>query len=238
MRRPVLLVTGGSRGIGLAIIKLFSSCGYQVVTTCTAESGRIAIREHVEDAHVIVWNAKFDHPDVIIDNCENHNLLPDVLICNAGVTQDQLAIRLKPADWVDVYNINTLAPSIIATWAMRKMYNKKGGSILFISSVVAHTGNVGQANYISSKSALEGLTRAFSVEGGLRNVRVNCIAPGIIQTDMTSDLDQIEEHIKRIPLSRVGTPEEIANCALFLARDATYITGQVIHVNGGLFFGG
>ena len=236
--KPIALITGGSRGIGLALIKQYASAGYHIVTTCTTEAGKIAINSYVPDADIIVWNALHDPIETLTNVCENLFDCPEVLICNAGMTQDGLAIRMKESQWIDVYKVNTLAPCQLSAWILRKMYNKKRGSILFISSIVAHTSNVGQANYIASKAAIEGLTRALALEGGPRNIRVNCIAPGFIETDMTNKLsdEQIDATLKRIPLSRVGQPEEIAKCALFLTQEATYITGQILHVNGGLFF--
>lgn len=238
MNLPVALITGGSRGIGLALIQHYAKAGYHIVTTCTSENGKDNILEHVPSAHVIVWNALSDNIDVITSAFTELKLSPSVLICNAGMTNDTLAIRHTESHWKDVFNVNTLAPCLLSAWALRKMYSAKTGNILFISTCVARTGNIGQANYITSKSALEGLTRALALEGGTRNIRVNCIAPGLIETDMTKKLSEksIESLLQRIPLSRAGNVDEIAKCAIFLTEQATYMTGQVLHVNGGLFF--
>lgn len=236
--KPTAIITGGSRGIGLELIKTFHTAGYDIVTTCTSHEGEIAIKKHVPDAKIIVWNAINDPATMITEACDDMKIIPNTLICNAGITRDTLAIRMKEQQWSETYRVNTMAPCMLSAWALRKMYAQRQGCILFISSVVAHTGNIGQANYIASKAAVEGLTRALAIEGGPRNIRVNCIAPGLIETDMTHALppSHIAETLKRIPLSRAGSSEEIAKCALFLARDATYVTGQILHVNGGLFF--
>lgn len=233
--RPIALITGGSRGIGLALIQTFAQAGYDIVTTTTQAGNIPHILQHVAEAKVIVWNALHDPIETITKNAP----IPDVLICNAGLTRDQLAIRLNTQAWDDVYRANTAMSASLATWALRGMYLKKSGSIMFMSSVVAHTGNMGQANYIVSKSALEGLTRALAIEGGARNIRVNCIAPGMIDSDMTASMttEHKELAIQRIPLGRMGQTRDVAECALYLAH-AQYITGQIIHVNGGMFFGG
>lgn len=237
--KPIALITGGSRGIGLELVKTFDLSGYSIVTTCTTDHGKSLILQNVPSAHIIIWNALEDSTEVITKKCDELKITPSVLICNAGITRDTLAIRMKEQQWTDTYQVNTLSPCLLSAWALRKMYSQHQGCILFISSVVAHTGNIGQANYITSKAALEGLTRALAIEGGARNIRVNCIAPGLIETDMTKALpaSHITETLKHIPLSRAGSTEEVAKCALFLARDATYVTGQTLHVNGGLFFG-
>jgi 3-oxoacyl-[acyl-carrier protein] reductase len=236
--KPIALITGGSRGIGFALIKAFHDQGYHIVTTTTQASGIQKVHAHIPSADVIVWDALKDNIDAITQHFIQHQYHPDVLICNAGITRDQLAIRLTPQHWQDVYQVNTTSAALLSTWALRGMYTKKSGTILFLSSVVAHTGNVGQANYIVSKSALEGLTRALAVEGAARNIRVNCIAPGMIESDMTQSLTEAQKSaaLSRIPLGKMGTADDIAQCAVYLAH-APYITGQIIHVNGGMFFG-
>ena len=237
--QPIACITGGSRGIGLAMVQAFHAQGYHIVTTTTQASGVDAIRCHVPQADVIVWNALHDTIEPITQHFTQNKQHPDVLICNAGITKDQLAIRTTPQQWHEVYQVNAASAALLSSWALRGMYAKRSGNILFISSVVAHTGNVGQANYILSKSALEGLTRALAMEGAARNIRVNCIAPGMIDSAMTQRLTptQKEDILARIPLGRIGETKDIADCAVYLAH-ANYITGQIIHVNGGMFFGG
>lgn len=236
--KPIALITGGSRGIGRELIKTFTQAGYHIITTTTQDTGIEAIQSELPDAEVILWNALHDSIQVITDVFTSTSRQPDVVICNAAITRDALAIRMSDAHWHDVYRVNTQATAELSTWALKCMYTKKSGCILLLSSVVAHTGNMGQANYIMSKSALEGLSRALAIEGAPRNIRVNCIAPGMIETDMTDKLSPAlkESALKRIPLGFMGQPSDIAQCALYLTQ-ATYITGQVIHVNGGMFFG-
>ena len=237
---PIALITGGSRGIGLELIQTFSRHGYHIITTTTHSDGKATILEHLPEAEVILWNALHDNTDVITQYFKSSARSPDVFIYNAGMTRDQLAIRLSPAHWHDVYRVNTDAAAQLAIWALRAMMSTScNGCIIFLSSVVAHTGNQGQANYIASKAALEGLTRALATEGGPRGIRVNCIAPGLIHTAMTSGLSDAQrtDALSRIPLGRMGSTSDVAECAWYLTQ-AHYVTGQILHVNGGMFFGG
>lgn len=233
-RQPLALITGGSRGIGRATVSLFLEEGYDVVATATTEAGVAGLAALGPQVHALLWDAR-QGIEAVVSYMTAHALVPDVLVANAAVCRDQLAVRMTEAAWDELYHVNQKAPAMLASWALRRMYAEQKGSIVFLSSVVAHTGNVGQANYIATKSAVEGLTRALAMEGAPKGIRVNCVAPGLIETDMTQGLT--EAHVHRVPLARKGSPEEVARCILFLARDATYMTGQVLHVNGGLFLG-
>ena len=163
----------------------------------------------------------------------------DVLINNAGVTQDNLSIRMKDEEWNKVINLNLSSTFFLSKNVIKKMLKNKNGKIINITSIVGHTGNIGQANYAASKAGIIGMSKSLALEYGKKNIRINCISPGFIKSEMT---DQINENFRKsleekISLERFGTPEDVANAALFLSSELSdYITGETIHVNGGMYF--
>lgn len=233
-----VLITGGRRGLGYAMVKKFIASGAHVITTCTTPEGAQSLKQEFPSAEVLCWRAE-DGASALQQACAPWTKDLDGLIANAGMTSDQWIIRMRPEQWRHVYEVNTQVHLELGAWALRQLSSKNQGYLIFLSSVVAHTGNLGQANYIVSKAALEGAVKAFALEGGKRGVRANAIAPGWIDTDMTQGLsdEQRQAVLKRIPLERMGTPEEVADLCFFLSK-ASYITGQVLHINGGLFLGG
>ncbi|TCK02523.1 3-oxoacyl-[acyl-carrier-protein] reductase [Phorcysia thermohydrogeniphila] len=238
LKGKVVLVTGGTRGIGRAIAERFKSLGAVVYITGTNEERTKAVAEEIG-----VNGVKMDVTDreevkrVVSEILEKEGRI-DVLINNAGITRDTLFLRMKDEDWDAVINTNLNGVYNVTRAVVPSMVKRRSGNIINISSVIGFTGNVGQVNYSSTKSALVGFTKSLAKELGGRGIRVNCIAPGYITTDMTEKIPEKikQEILKSIPLKREGEPREVADVCVFLASDmASYITGTVIHVNGGLF---
>ena len=234
----IVLVTGASRGIGLEAAKHFSKEGYKVIGT---SRGDFNLGELIGDDRAI--SAKLDLmskesiKNLFVD-LKSKDLLPAVLVNNAGITKDQLFLRMKDEDWDDVIETNLNGLFRVTKAFIKPMVKNKFGRVINISSVAGLMGNSGQVNYSSSKSAMVGFSRSLAKELGSRNITSNVIAPGFIETDMTTFLNDDEkvEVSKNIPMKRFGTVEDVAKCILFLASDeASYITGQIISVDGGLF---
>ena len=234
----VVLVTGGTRGIGRAIAEAFKSAGATVYITGTSEERTKQVAEELNVKGLKMDVTNKEEVKKGVEEILKAEGKIDILINNAGITKDALFIRMKDEDWDAVINTNLNGVYNVTKAVVPAMVKQKSGNIINISSVVGFTGNVGQVNYSATKSALLGFTKSLAKELGGRNIRVNCIAPGYITTDMTKKIPEKikKELLKSIPLRREGSPEEIANVCLFLASDmASYITGTVIHVNGGLF---
>lgn len=234
-------VTGASRGIGQAIALACAQAGATVIGTATSPAGAASISETLKP-----WGGYGIALDVTdASSCEaaleaillQHTKL-DVLVNNAGITRDGLAMRMKDDDWSAVLDTNLTAVFRLSKLVMRPMMKAKAGRMINISSVVGSLGNAGQANYCAAKAGLEGLTRSLARELGSRNITVNCVAPGFIDTDMTKALPDavVSTMQSQIPLGRFGAPQDIANAVLFLASDmGAYVTGTTLHVNGGMY---
>ncbi|SMP07812.1 3-oxoacyl-[acyl-carrier-protein] reductase [Desulfurobacterium pacificum] len=234
----VVLVTGGTRGIGRAIAEAFKNAGATVYITGTSEERTKKVAEELGVKGLKMDVTNREEVKKGVDEVLKAEEKIDVLVNNAGITRDTLFIRMKDEDWDAVINTNLNGVYNVTKAVIPAMVKQRSGNVINISSVVGFTGNVGQVNYSATKSALLGFTKSLAKELGGRNIRVNCIAPGYITTDMTEKIPEKikQELLKSIPLKREGKPEEIANVCLFLASDmASYITGTVIHVNGGLF---
>ena len=234
----IVLVTGASRGIGLEAAKHFSKEGYKVIGT---SRGDFNLGELIGDDSAISVEldlmSKESIKNLFVD-LKSKDLLPAVLVNNAGITKDQLFLRMKDEDWDDVIETNLNGLFRVTKAFIKPMVKNKFGRIINISSVAGLMGNSGQVNYSSSKSAMVGFSRSLAKELGSRNITSNVIAPGFIETDMTTFLNDDEkvEVSKNIPMKRFGNVEDVAKCILFLASDeANYITGQTISVDGGLF---
>jgi 3-oxoacyl-[acyl-carrier protein] reductase len=240
----VALVTGASRGIGKAIASALAASGATVVGTATSEAGAQAITEYLEairpgagrGAVLNVTDAAACAATVedVQKSCGGLS----ILVNNAGITQDQLAMRMKDEEWEAVIATNLSAVGRLSRLVLRGMMKAKHGRIINITSVVGSSGNAGQMNYAAAKAGVAGMSRALAREIGSRNITVNCIAPGFIDTDMTRALDdaQVQALQQQIPLGRFGQPEDIGSAALFLASNAAgYITGTTLHVNGGMY---
>lgn len=238
------LVTGASRGIGQAIALELGKAGAIVVGTATTADGAAKIGAYLAEAGIKGKGAALEvreqtQVEALIAEVEKEFGVPvTILVNNAGITRDNLALRMKDDEWDAVIDTNLKSVFRLSKAVMRGMMKARTGRIINITSVVGHAGNPGQANYCASKSGVSGMTRSLARELGSRNITVNCVAPGFIDTDMTKALDdkQKEGLVGSIPLGRLGTPADIAAAVAFLASPgAAYVTGSTIHVNGGMY---
>ena len=236
----VALVTGASRGIGKAIAIELARQGARVVGTATTDSGAAAITGYLAEfgGKGVVLNVNDSAAcGATVDAVQKEFGSLSILVNNAGITQDQLAMRMKDEEWDNVIATNLTAVGRLARAVLRGMMKARHGRIINITSVVGEAGNPGQMNYAAAKAGVAGMSRALAREIGGRNITVNCVAPGFIDTDMTKSLgaDQHAALLTQIPLARLGAPEDIAHAVAFLAGPtAAYITGTTLHVNGGM----
>ena len=238
----VALVTGASRGIGASIALELAKNNILDIGTATSAKGVKSIQENFKTNDQkgigLVLNVNDTKSiESLIKHVEENYGDINVLVNNAGITKDTLLMKMKDEDWDDVMNTNLKSALKLSQSVIRKMKKNRYGRIINISSVVGHTGNAGQTNYTASKAGMSGFTKSLAQEVGSREITVNCVAPGFIDTDMTKSLtdDQRKQLLQHIPLSRLGSPDDVANAVTFLASDdASYITGETIHVNGGM----
>lgn len=241
--QQVALVTGATRGIGRAVALALGKSGAIVVGTATSEEGAASISAYLKDAGISGRGLMLDvtNPDsclLTIALIEDEFGGVRILVNNAGITRDNLALRMKDEEWDAVMDTNLKAVFRLSRLVMRGMMKARWGRIINITSVVGAAGNGGQANYAAAKAGVAGLSRALAQELGSRNITVNCVAPGMIDTDMTRALtaEQRAAVLQHIPLGRLGQAEEVAAVVAFLASPAAaYITGSLIHVNGGMY---
>jgi 3-oxoacyl-[acyl-carrier protein] reductase len=239
----VALVTGASRGIGRAIALALGKAGATVVGTATSDNGAADIQKAFDGAEISGWGARLDVIDgsaaeALITEIEKKFGAVTILVNNAGITRDNLALRMKDDEWEAVIATNLNAVFRMSKLVMRGMMKARQGRIVNITSLVASSGNPGQANYSAAKAGVEGLSRSLAQELGSRNITVNCVAPGLIDTDMTRELPEAQRAamVQRIPLNRLGQGEDVAAAVVFLAGPgAGYITGVTLHVNGGMY---
>ena len=238
MDKKIAFITGISRGIGLKIAKSFVNDDYFVIGT-SRSSFRINEELNSENCmHLLMDVTDREQISSCFDELKKINKIPNVLINNAGITKDQLFLRMKEDDWDDVINSNLTSVFNITKLFIKSMVKDRYGKIINISSVAGLMGNPGQVNYSASKAGLGGFTRALAKEVAARNITVNCIAPGFIETDMTNHFqdEELENILNQIPANKMGNPHQIADLALFLASSkGDYITGQTISVDGGLY---
>ena len=236
----VAIVTGASRGIGKSIAKLLAQQGMEVIGTSTSEPGAQAISELLgsNGRGYVLDVASPDSIDTFFAAIKNNHAAPLVLVNNAGITRDNIALRMKEEEWNSVIDTDLGSVYRVTKACLRGMTKARWGRVINISSVVASSGNPGQSNYAAAKAGMEGYSRSLAGELGSRGITVNCIAPGFIATDMTNQLpeDQKETLLARIPARRLGEAGEVAALVAFLASDAAgYITGETIHINGGMY---
>ncbi len=245
LKNEIALVTGASRGIGAAIADTIGNSGAVVIGTATSESGAAAITERFKAADIngvgMVLNvADSDSVASVVKQIGAEFGAPTILVNNAGITRDNLMLRMKDEEWADIIETNLTSIFRVSKACLRGMMKAQKGRIINIGSVVGSTGNPGQANYAAAKAGMIGFTKSLAREIGSRNITVNTVSPGFIDTDMTKELPEEQRNAlqKEIALGRLGTPDEIAKAVLFLAsNDSSYITGETLHVNGGMFMG-
>ena len=238
MDKKIVFITGVSRGIGLEIAKCFSNNGYFVLGTSRSDFDLAKVLSSDECLHLQLDVTDRNQVLACLDQLKEIDKVPNVLINNAGITKDQLFLRMKNEDWDEVIDTNLTSVFNMSKLFIKSMVKERSGSIINISSVAGLMGNAGQVNYSASKAGLGGFTRALAKEVAARNITVNCIAPGFIETDMTDHFQDkdLENILNQIPANKMGNPQHIADLALFLASPkGNYITGQTISVGGGLF---
>ena len=240
LRNKKIIVTGASGGIGFSIIEKLNNNGANILATGTKIEKLEDLKKKFENIKIL----KFDisNSDKIGDFIEKATDelggSLDCLINNAGVTQDNLAIRMSFEEWKKVIDINLSSVFLLSKFAIKKMLKNKSGKIVNITSVVGHTGNVGQANYTASKAGIVAMSKSFAIEYAKKNININCISPGFIKTNMTDKLDEKFKQviISKIPSARLGEPKDVANAVVFLCSDqSSYINGETLHVNGGMY---
>tara|TARA_B110000967_G_scaffold86538_1_gene89113 strand:- start:8280 stop:9011 length:732 start_codon:yes stop_codon:yes gene_type:complete len=239
LKNKKILITGATGGIGHSLIKKFDELGCIILATGTNQDKLDKLKS--EYKNIKISRFKLDEHSKIeefIDSCHTDLGGLDILINNAGITLDNLSIRLIDENWKKVIDVNLTSTFLMCKYAIKKMLKNKYGKIINITSIVGHTGNIGQANYAASKAGIIGFSKSLAIEYAKKNINVNCISPGFIKTEMT---DKINEDFKKmliakIPRGNLGTGEDIANSAAFLSSDMSdYVTGETIHVNGGMY---
>ena len=234
-----IIITGATGGIGFSLVKKFSSLGANILATGTKEEKLNDLKKKFEN--IKIQSFKLDEHNRIEEFVENADKILngiDILVNNAGITLDNLSIRLTEENWKKVLDINLTSTFLMSKYVIKKMLKKKSGKIINITSIVGHTGNLGQANYAASKAGLIALSKSMAIEYARKNLNINCVSPGFIKTEMTEKIDEDFKKIliSKIPSGELGTGEDVSNCVAFLASDlAKYINGETIHVNGGMY---
>ena len=239
----IALVTGATRGIGKAIALSLGEQGATVIGTATSETGAATITDFLKEANIngrgIVLNVTdADAIDNVVSTIENEFGAPEILVNNAGITRDNLLMRMKDEEWDDIINTNLTPIFKLSKRCLRAMTKARWGRIITITSVVGAMGNAGQTNYAAAKAGVIGFSKSLAREVGARGITVNTVAPGFIDTDMTSSLPEAHKTalLEQVPVKRLGAPEEIAAAVSYLASmNAGYVTGETLHVNGGMY---
>ncbi len=234
-----VLITGATGGIGGSLVRKFLSLNAKVLGTGTNAEKLEKLKK--ENSEIIV--KKFDissHSEIekFIDEVSEELGGLDILINNAGINRDNLSLRMKDDDWQKVIDINLTSTFLLSKYAIKKMMKSNSGRVINITSIVGHTGNIGQSNYSASKSGIIGMSKSLAIEYAKKNITINCVSPGFIVTDMTEAIaEKVKTNlISRIPMAKLGTAEDVSNCVAFLSSDlASYVTGETIHVNGGMY---
>ena len=234
-----IIITGATGGIGNELVKKFISLKGDVLATGTNEEKLEKLKKNYPSVEILKFDiSKHSEIESFIEQAHTKLKGLDILVNNAGITLDNLSLRMKNDEWQKVIDINLSSTFYTCKYALKKMLKNKFGRIINITSIVGHTGNIGQANYTASKAGMIAMSKSLAIEYARKNITINCVSPGFIQTNMT---DQINEEVKkslmsRIPMNKLGSGEDVSNSVAFLASDATsYITGETIHVNGGMY---
>ena len=234
-----ILITGATGAIGRSLVEKFVSLQGNVLATGTKSEKLDLLKKDFPKINILKFDIS-EHFKIeeFIENVSSQLVGLDILVNNAGINMDNLSLRMKDEEWKKVINVNLSSTFFLCKYAIKKMLKNKYGRIVNITSIVGHTGNLGQTNYAASKAGIIGMSKSLAVEYAKKNITINCVSPGFIQSNMT---DKIVESIKavltsRIPMSKLGTGEDVANTVAFLSSDsASYITGETIHVNGGMY---
>jgi len=234
-----ILVTGASGGIGSEIVKKFVSLGGEVLGTGTKAEKLDLIKKQYQNIKVKKFDiSEHSRIEEFIDDVVLELWGLDILINNAGTNADNLSLRMKEEEWKKVIDINLTSTFLLAKHAIKKMLKNKFGRVVNITSVVGHTGNLGQSNYAAAKSGIIGMSKSLALEYAKKNITINCVSPGFIVSDMTMNIaEKVRLYLtSRIPMGKLGTGEDVSNCVAFLSSDqASYITGETLHVNGGMY---
>ncbi|MDC0046973.1 3-oxoacyl-[acyl-carrier-protein] reductase [Candidatus Pelagibacter sp.] len=240
LKNKNIIITGASGGIGNSIAKILSTEGANILASGTRTEKLNELKDNLPNIKILKFDiSQTDKIEEFIDNATKElggNL--DCIINNAGITQDNLAIRMSLNEWKKVIDINLTSTFLMCKSAIKKMLKNKSGKIVNITSVVGHTGNLGQANYTASKAGIIAMSKSLAIEYAKKNININCISPGFIKTAMTDKLDDKfkEAIIAKIPSARLGAPEDIANAVVFLcSNQSNYINGETLHINGGMY---
>ncbi|MDA8841659.1 3-oxoacyl-[acyl-carrier-protein] reductase [Candidatus Pelagibacter bacterium] len=237
-----IIVTGASGGIGNSIVEKLNQNGANILATGTRIEKLEELKEKFSNIKILKFDiSQHDKIEEFIENATKElGGSLDCIVNNAGITKDNLTIRMSLEEWSKVININLTSTFLMCKYSIKKMLKNKSGKIINITSVVGHTGNVGQANYTASKAGIVAMSKSLAIEYAKKNINVNCISPGFISTAMTDQIDEKfkETIIAKIPSNRLGKPEDIANAVNFLSSDQSdYINGETLHVNGGMYLG-
>ena len=240
LEKKNIIVTGASGGIGNSIVKRLNEAGANILASGTRIEKLEELKKNFEGIKILKFDiSQSDKIEEFIENASNElGGSLDVMVNNAGITQDNLAIRMSLDEWQKVININLTSTFLMSKFAIKKMLKNKSGKIVNVTSVVGHTGNLGQANYTASKAGIVAMSKSLAIEYAKKNININCISPGFIKTAMTDKIDDKfkEVIISKIPSARLGEPDDIANAVLFLSSDqSNYINGETLHVNGGMY---
>ena len=240
LKEKNIIVTGATGGIGNSIIKKLYDAGANILATGTRNEKLEELKKNFENIKVLKFDISqtVNLENFIEDATKQLGGKLDCLVNNAGITQDNLAIRMSIDEWKKVIDVNLTSTFLISKFAVKKMLKNKKGKIINITSVVGHTGNLGQTNYTASKAGIVAMSKSLAIEYAKKNINVNCISPGFIKTAMTDKIDEKfkEVIISKIPSARLGEPEDVANAVIFLASSLSdYINGETLHVNGGMY---
>ncbi len=239
LKNKKVLITGATGGIGKSLVEKFNSLGSTIIATGTNEDKLSSLKKEFSDIHIEKFKLD-EHKKIeeFINKMDQKVDGLDILVNNAGITLDNLSIRLTEENWKKVLDINLTSTFLMCKYAIKKMLRKKKGKIINITSIVGHTGNLGQSNYAASKAGIIAFSKSLAIEYAKKNININCVSPGFIKTEMT---DKINDEFKKILIDKIpsgdlGTGEDVSNCVAFLASDmAKYINGETIHVNGGMY---
>ena len=239
LKNKKVIITGATGGIGNSLVKKFTENGSIVLATGTKEEKLNDLKNKFSNIHIKKFNLN-EHENIepFIEDANSKLGGLDILVNNAGITLDNISIRLTEENWKKVIDVNLTATFMMCKFAIKKMLKNKSGKIVNITSIVGHTGNLGQANYSASKAGIVAFSKSLAIEYAKKNININCVSPGFIKTEMT---DKINDEFKKMLISKIpsgdlGTGEDVSNCVAFLASDmANYINGETIHVNGGMY---